>query len=448
MNDRFSDSFISPLKHRFAQIFNTSSSGDNPQRNPYSRTPKNETQDSESGNWERESQNFFDDFISLDEEKITRGLSQAEARRAFDKKFRQSRSSEQLAEETEALLDAFKTSTIDPAITREKLLRVATFLQEVARLFQTRYATLHGHFELFSLPTLELLKAAGFQDKYLKFLIYIGYYHHERQEFLNNPAAHAHTQLTLHLLGVPVPLYQLEGDTEKYLIDLASFQSLLDQTLHYIELNLPLFEGVEVAIRERSLAAQPYFLKRLQREGLNLHKRLARKHLDNRYRRVRSNLQLVAKQLAHLDQQQSPVAHLLGEKAPLIQAWQSMESDLASTLALHEMARGGFPIPASYLADHLIYVGVDPQQPALQKVLRGFSLEQLTAWQKPVIPAEPWPRVFPVLTQATPELQQAVQANDLAAQDKWSLLKAQLMAQLTVKVLDPTQEQLALLLKH
>lgn len=422
MNER--DSLIRPLKNRLFEIFNTSSLGQNPYRHTLYQRAKKQPKKADSESWDEESQLFFNDFISLDEEKITHGLSQAEAKKAFDRKFRTSHHSEHLAREMQNLENTLGTEGVAPEITQRKLELVHEFVADFQRLVHTRIPSIAGRFDLFSLPVLHRLKQWGCQARMLQHLVWLRCLYRLNQEVLDNPEALLHVQICLLALEQPLKHAELLRFIERHLIELESCQALIHQTWHYLEQNFRLFEALENEIRLLSLQVQPWYLRKLQRPYLNLDKRLGRRHLENRYLRLKQQLQEVQRQIRHLDKSQQSLAHFLGEKAPLIHHWEGIESTLMTLLALHTSTRQGSEAQQESLEQTFIRLGLPSDQ---STAIRLHSLEELVqCLEQPKNQAlEDTEEGALYIAPLTERQLQTLNTGDLATLEKWSLYKAQ-----------------------
>lgn len=433
------DSFIQPFKNRLFEIFNASS-GQDPYRHAlYQRQQRRKKQEKRerTENWDEESQLFFDDFISLDEQKITHGLSQAEAKKAFDRKFRTSNHSENLAREMQSLQDTFGTEGIAPEITQRKLELVQEFVADFQHLIQTRLPALSGRFDLFSLPVLHRLKQWGFQGRMLQHLVWLRCLYRLNQEVLDNPEALLHVEICLLALEQPLRHSELLRFIERHLIDLESCQALIHQTWHYLEQNFRLFEALENELRLLSLQVQPWYLQALGRPYLNLNKRLGRRHLENRYLRLKQQLQEVQRQIRHLDKSQQSLAHFLGEKASLLHSWEGMESTLTTLLALNASAQQSSE-PAGESLEHILNrLGLfrenqtARQLQTLEELVK--ILEQMESQRLQALVAETDRYVAPL----TQRQLKAVSTGDLATLEKWSLYKAQQVSHFQKQALLP-----------
>jgi hypothetical protein len=424
MNER--DSFIQPFRNRLLGIFNSSSSGQDPYRQPaYTRPPRRRKTDrrADGNNWELESQNFFDDFISLDEEKITHGLSQARARQAFDRKFRASSHSEHLAREMEILQDTLATEGVAPEITAQKLVLLDQFRQDFEHLIKSRLPLLNQRFELFSLPILKRLKSWGFQPRMLQNLVWLRCFSICRAEMLDNSEALMMAQLSLSYLEQPARYSDMQRFIERHLIDLDSFESLIRQTLHALEQNFRLFEVLAQELELLSLQAQPWYLKQTGRPYLDLNKRLARRHLINRYQNLYNRLSTKT----------SPGKNdlqLLAEKSSLIPDWKAFNAALEALISLTQHPE----VPAHERLSEL---------PGLSRHETTFSLEQLEHIQTQIQQQALHPLTENLQVYVSPLTERQLQSvceHDLAIQEKWSVFKAQQIHLFQEQVLKKVQQ--------
>jgi hypothetical protein len=433
------DSFIQPFKNRLFEIFNASSSGQDPYRQSmYQRQQRRKKNEKREGgdDWDEESQNFFDDFISLDEQKITHGLSQAQARKAFDRKFRTSNRSEDLAREMELIEDTFGTQGIEPETTAEKLQKLNEFVQDFEHLIKSRVPAADGRFELFSLASLRRLKQWGMQAKMVQNLVWFRIIYRQQQEVLDNPEAFLHVQLCLQALDLPQRYSELQRFVERHLIDLPSFEALLHQTMHYLEQNTRIFEALENEIRLLSLQVQPWYLHQLGRPYLNLEKRLGRRHLENRYLRLKAQLFDVQKQVRHLEKNHSSVAHFLGEKADLLNAWLGMETTLSALLELLDLARNQNQEGAENQTAILLRLGITDFSGSSLFTLEILAeiLERLQAQNFFASPEVKDVYVSPL----TQRQLQAIKEQDFTALEKWAVFKVQQVEQIQNDALKAT----------
>lgn len=416
---------VQPFKNRLFQLFNASSAGDDPQRREFyqrqGKKRKGKTKELEES-WEKETQSFFDDFISLDEEKITKRISKEKAKRAFDRKYRQSQRSQQSLIETEALADTFELYTVDPEVTAEKCELLDTFLTDVDALFTHRIPLLAPYFDLFSLVTLKALKAQGFSLKYLKHLIYISSFKMLRMELAKDPRALLTIQLTHQFLDLPSKLTEQDIFIEKHCVDVHSFQSLLNQTFHYIETNLNLFDAIMPLIQSEAESIQPFFLSRLRHPYLKLEKELARYYLKHRFETLKSKVKDIQQKM------QAKPESTLEDHSGLIREWKSIYFNLAAVEVLTDLREKGYPLDLDRIEARLQRFGLDTEEPEIQRFLKGFTLEDLDRIKHHFLKARQkaldfhfYPR-HQILSQSN---QEAVYNNQLNTLEQWSIYKAQ-----------------------
>lgn len=440
MSDR--DSFIQPFKNRLFEIFNASSSGQDPYRQSmYQRQQRRKkgAKPEEGEDWDQESQLFFDDFISLDEEKITHGLNRAQVRKAFDRKFRTSTRSEELAREMEMIEDTFGTQGISPETTAAKLEKLEGFITDFEQLIRSRAPSVAGRFQLFSLPSLRRLKEWGMQAKTLQNLVWLRVMHRQQQEMLDNPEAFLHVQLGLQALDLPMRHMELQRFIERHLIDLPSFESLLHQTYHYLEQNARIFEAMENEMRLLSMQVQPWFLHLIGRPYLNLEKRLGKRHLENRYLRIKAQMMEVQRQIKHLEKSQNSLAHFLGEKADLLQAWQGLEAHLSALLALLDLGKTDSDPNTEHKADTLMRLGIfEPPNTTTDAIFQlEYLVQLLTQLQnKRFFEGQETPDVY--IAPLTLRQLQSIKTDDLVALEKWAIFKVQQVVLLQNETLRPT----------
>ncbi len=440
MSDR--DSFIQPFKNRLFEIFNASSSGQDPYRqSTYQRQQRRKkgTKPEDGEDWDQESQLFFDDFISLDEEKITHGLNRAQVRKAFDRKFRTSTRSDELAREMEIIEDTFGTQGVSPETTAAKLEKLAGFLSDFEQLIRSRAPSVASRFQLFSLPTLRRLKEWGMQAKMLQNLVWLRIIHRMQQEVLDNPEAFLHVQLCLQALDLPMRHMELQRFIERHLIDLPSFESLLNQTYHYLEQNARIFEAMENEMRLLSMQVQPWFLHLIGRPYLNLEKRLGKRHLENRYLRLKTQLMEVQRQIKHLEKSQNSLAHFLGEKADLLQAWQGLDEHLSALLELFDLGKNEPEVKGEQKSETLLRLGINESlTPSADSLFQlEYLVQLLTQLQnRHFFETTDQPDVY--VAPLTLRQLQSIKNQDLAALEKWAIFKVQQVLLLQNDSLRPT----------
>ena len=434
-------SFIEPFKARLLEVFNSSSSGDNPYgNNPYlareERKRKKEAPSKESS-WEEESRNLFEDFLSLDEEKITHGLAKAKVRKAMDKKYAQSIRHDQLDQETRALEDTLESTAIAPEITARKLELLDHWHADLSRLLRTRYPALVGWVDLLSRPAWVHLAQQGMQPRFLLNLMILTWYSRNRREAHDDPEALLFLQLHIQYLNLGFKAEDIHQQLEKYTLELDGFESLLSQTLHALERNGELLESFETLLKVRCSQARRYFLRLLAQPWLDPDKRLARFHLNQRYQRLRIQLRELK------DRLQSQRAVSRDEMAWLQSHWRGHTLCLAA-LHILNLAQQSLPLAPQQITEALRPMGLSADTPEIRSLLEKISLENLERWirlsQQEAVP-EPDPGFVSdaVLEQ---DLLTATESEDWTALEKWALLKAWYASSFRQQSIEPLASQL------
>ncbi|MBF2054466.1 MAG: hypothetical protein IGS03_13530 [Candidatus Sericytochromatia bacterium] len=414
-----SRSFIEPFKARFLEVFNASSSGEDPYRQPYyGEQPMRKRRQARQADWEQESLNLFEDFLSLDEEKITHGLAKAKVRKALDKKYRKSRRADQLNQETEALEDLLEVDEIPVEITAAKLARIETFCEDLERLLRTRHPQLLGWVDLLSRPAWKQLVKSGLQPRFVLNLMLIAYYRQYQQEAFENPEARLFLQLHIQDLGLGLKAEEIELHIEKFTIDLDSFDSLVNQTLHALEREPEMLNAFVPHVQARCAAAQRYALYRLGLPHLDPERRLARFHLLQRYRRVRDRV-LAARERLQARQQVAAA-----ELKDLSRLWHGQPLYLALLAVLHHCVQEGLPRSREQLEALLAEHPLNSEQQ--ERLLQALELGHLEAWleqlqHESLPPPNPGFVSDAVLDQAIFE---AIEQSDWNIAEKWALCKA------------------------
>lgn len=410
-------SFIEPFKSRLMEVFNASSSGDSNYRYPYQGDgQKRKRRPAAAGDMESESRHLFEDFLSLDEEKITHGLAKAKIRKAMDRKYRRSSQSEQLEQETRALEDVLDASEIDPEITRQKLVAIQHFQGELAELLQNRHPAIWGWVDLLSREAWLHLAQQGLPPRFLLNLMIISHYQRSGQEAYDNPQALLFLQLHVQYLNLGLSHQEILQQIEKYTLDLDDFQSLLNQTLHAIERNGEMINSLETLVQARCQQAQRYFLQKLKQPWLEPDHRLARYHIVARYRRLKQKLQEQAERVQA--QQQVDAARLGG----LLKDWHGQQSALLFLVLLRQAIKG-LPLSEHELYQELQAEDLPELSPDMQNAL---NLRQLEAWirQQQMPSANPLDPGFVPDSVLQQDLAQMMASHDWASLEKWALLKA------------------------
>lgn len=436
-----SKSFMEPFKARLLEVFNSSSSGDNPYaNNPYlareERKRKKEPAGKES-TWEEESRNLFEDFLSLDEEKITHGLAKAKVRKALDKKYAQSRRRDQLDQETRALEDTLETTGISPEVTARKLAALDQWELDLARLLRTRYPALVGWVDLLGRPAWVHLAQQGMQPRFLLNLMILAWYRSRRREASEDAEALLFFQLHIQYLNLGLKADEIHQHLEKYTLEADTFESLLTQTLHAIERNGELIESFETLIKVRCSQARRYFLRLLSQPWLDPDKRLARFHLHQRYQRLRSQVHDIRERM------QGQRAAGAAEMAWVLGHWRGHALALGGLQILNS-AQQHLPLSPQKLAEALRPLGLSPESPEIRDLLGRLDLACLERWIRlsqlePTPPADPGFISDSVLEQ---ELAAAMAQEDWTTLEKWALLKAWYASGFRQQNIEPLAKQL------
>lgn len=412
-----SRSFIEPFKNRLMNVFSASSSGDDPARQAFygqERKPRKKPTPAQE-QWESESEHLFEDFLSLDEEKITHGLAKAQVRKAMDRKYRRSSHGDQLEQETRALEDTLDAREIDPAVTARKRVRLSEFIQDLEHLLRTRHPALAGRIDLLSRPAWVHLAQQGLPPRFLLNLITLGWYRHSEGEALDNPEALLYLQLQIQSLQLGLRAEEIALHLEKFTLDMEGFESLLSQTLHALERHAEILASFDSLLRVRASQARRYFLQQLAQPWLDPDKRLARYHLDQRFRRLRTQVVELRERLG------GQRAVLPEEPARLLERWHGQPQALAALHLLHLLVNSP---DAENWSRELATLGLSEQTPGLPRL--PLSLEQLEQWVslselEPVPVADPGFVSDTVLEQ---DLLAALEEEDWSTLEKWALLKA------------------------
>lgn len=416
MND--SRSFIEPFKSRLLEVFNASSSGDNPYRNPPPPPPGKRAKKHEpaEAGWDHESQHLFEDFLSLDEEKITNGLAKAKVHKALDRKYRRSSRSEQLEEETRALEDVLDADQIAPEITLQKRDLIAVFLADVQDLISSRYPGLSQRADLLSRPVWLHLSQQGLHPRFLLNLFIIAHYYHTGQEAYDNLQARLYLQMHVQHLNLGLRAEEIAQHLEKHTLDLDRFSSMLDQTLHALERQSELLGSLENLLQVKCEQAQSYFLQRLQQPYLDVNSRLARFYLMQKYQGLRTAVYQLAERLqAQQKVEPEQVVHLMHQ-------WLGQEQNLVSLFVL-QAAKTELPLIPAEIETQLAAIELDPA--LFATVDAQLNLEQLEKWTQSLVPGATESALGFVSDQVLEQdWNTAVVEEDWSVLEKWALLKA------------------------
>lgn len=414
-----SKSFIEPFKSRLMEVFNASSSGDEPNRQAYyAREEPKSPKKKETEGWEKESEHLFEDFLSLDEERITHGLAKAQVRKAMDRKYRKSQRSDQLEQETRAIEDTLEYSEIPQEITEQKLALVSDWRADLERLIASRHHLLVGWLDLLSRPAWNHLAQQGMPPRFLLNLMIIAYYSEQAKEMLDNPEALLYLQLHVQWLNLGLKADDILTHIEKFTIDLHSFESMLNQSLHALERSAEFLDSFATLVQVRCSQARPYVLQKLEQPYLDPDRRLARYHLEQRYVRLYAKIQGLQERLsAHQALPSEEMAHS-------VQKWHGQALYLGLLNLLNLCSSEGLPNDREgWLAQHLPQ-GLSQQEHQLfSQIMDLQHLEQW--WQKTQTDRTPEPAPGfisdAVLEQ---DILNAIEDQDLNLLEKWALCKA------------------------
>lgn len=415
---------MEPFKSRLMEVFNASSSGDDPYRQPfYGREErKRKKKPSPDGGWEKESEHLFEDFLSLDEERITHGLAKAQVRKALDRKYRKSRRSEQLEEETLALENTLEYSEIPPELTERKLELVASWCEDLERLLISRHRQLAEWLDLLSRPAWNHLAQQGMQPRFLLNLMIIAFYHQQQQEMLDNPEALLYLQLHVQWLNLGFKAEEIHSHLEKFTLDLQSFESLLNQTLHALERSSEFLESFVNLLQVRCAQARPYALKKLDQPYLDPDRRLARFHLQQRYLRLQEQL---GAQEARLQARQAVPPE---QMAQLVQKWHGQSLYLSLLTLLNSCSSGGLPGEREgWLEQELLPTLLQNlSETGRQELLANLNLTHLEQWWQSAQedPKQELELGFVSDAVLDQDMLAAMANQDLNLLEKWALCKA------------------------
>ncbi len=413
-----SRSFIEPFKSRFLEVFSSSASGDNPYRNPPPEPPakRPKKREPEESGWDHESQHLFEDFLSLDEEKITNGLAKAKVRKALDRKYRRSSRSEQLEQETRALEDVLDADQIAPEITQQKIDLITIFLMDVQNLLSSRYPGLRDRVDLLSRPVWLHLSQQGLHPRFLLNLFIMSHYYQTGQEVYDNLQARLYLQMHVQYLNLGLRADEISQHLEKHTLDLERFSSMLDQTLHALERQSELLGSLENLLQVKCQQAQSYFLQTLQQPYLDVNSRLARFYLLQKYQHLRTAVYQLAERL-QAQQKFEPE-----QASELMKQWLGREQALVSLFVL-QAAKTELPLIPEELESQLEAIELDPTLFAM--IDSQLNLEQLESWAQNSGPPPKDPTPGFVSDQVLEQdWSTAVAEEDWGVLEKWALLKA------------------------
>lgn len=372
--------FINPVRQRFQRVLPSVLSQFDKERDPKPppkpKAPREE--DKADDGWEMKSLHYFNDFLSIDQDSLAESVLRVEGRKNLTDQWQQPSSSPMPAAvfETEALQDTLLTRNSNPEELQEKLRLVDDAVRQIWAMLREHYPVSADYFDPFSYHTLALMKQQAFKDHILMHIAFLHFMAERRTDILRGED-YLYLQMFLWYLDISLSIPELDRQWQKFVGSVQGVRLMVQQSVQYLKLNITAFQMIETTLRERSQVLLPYFLKRVQREKLNLGKRLALKNLENRSKNLHQQLVLVNKQLKQLEKSQQSPAAFLGEKAALIGQWRRMEYDMSCIFTLFCIAFRGYPLPVEDLEYQMTSIGVNIQNPLVQERLKGFSLEEL-----------------------------------------------------------------------
>lgn len=402
------NSRFEPLKSRLREVFNASSSGDNPYGNPppVPAAPKRKAVQEKSG-WEQESEHLFEDFLSLDEEKITQGLAKARVRKAMEKKYGQAR----LSEENAAMEDTLQVEGVDIEKTRQKLVMASRFLEELRLFLHSRYPHLAHWLNPLDVQLWKHLVFEGIAPKFLLNLMIVAYYLQTELELWQQDRATMYLHLHVQLLGLNFTTEQIFQHVEKWTLDVDDFQSLLQQTYHALERDHAFFASFPVPAQAQ--AAQAYTLAELSGVPFNLETRLGQYALARNYARqqvrARNDLQRFHNH-QHVD---------VSDLHDWVSRIQPQRRLFLRLFALRALSASVLPLDTEAIQQF------DPifQMPSLYgETLQELTGSRLREWAYPLKPLDPVPEYVSdeVLKQ---DILAAMEDNQLSTLEKWVQFK-------------------------
>lgn len=402
------NSRFEPLKSRLREVFNASSSGDNPYGNPppVPAVKKRKPAEEKSG-WEQESEHLFEDFLSLDEERITQGLAKARVRKAMEKKYGQAR----LSEENAAMEDTLQVEGVDAEKTRQKIAMAARCVEELRTFLHSRYPHLAYWLNPLDVQLWKHLSEEGLSPKFLLNLMIVAYYIQTELELWQQDRATMYLHLHVQLLGLNFTPEQIAQHVEKWTLDVDDFQSLLQQTYHALERDHAYFATFPV--QHQAAAAQSPTLAALSSVPFNLDTRLGQYALARRYARQQAQAREYVQRFH--SRQQVDVAHLLD----WVRRVQPQRRLFLRLFALRALSASVLPLDSEAIQQF------DPifQTPTLyHDTLQELTPGRLREWGQSVQSQEPMAEYVSdeVLKQ---DILAAIDENQLSTLEKWVQFK-------------------------
>ncbi len=403
------NSRFEPLKSRLREVFNASSSGDNPYGSPppvpVAPRPKRAQA---KPDWEQESEHLFEDFLSLDEEKITQGLAKARVRKAMEKKYGQAR----LSEETAAMEDTLQVEGVDAEKTRQKVVLARNFLEELLRFLQGRYPDLAPWLNPLDPVLWKHLAEAGLAPKFLLNLMVAAYYIQTEEELWQQAQATMYLHLHVQRLRLNLTPEQLFQHVEKWTLDVEDFKSLLQQTYHALERHHDFFSTFP--LQQQAEAAQVSVRQALSQVPFNLDTRLGRYALARRYARQQAQ----ARQwVTRFHSQQQVAVEDLHDWVKQILPQRRLFLRL---FALRALAASVLPLDSEAIQQ---FDPIFQYPPLYQETLQTVTEKQLQKWGQRLEVRDPVPEYVSdqVLKQ---DILAAMHEDQLSILEKWVQFKA------------------------
>ena len=402
------NSRFEPLKSRLREVFNASSSGDNPYGNPppMPAAPRRKKVQEKSG-WEQESEHLFEDFLSLDEEKITQGLAKARVRKAMEKKYGQAR----LSEENAAMEDTLQVEGVDAEKTSQKLVMASRFLEELRLFLHDRYPHLAHWLNPLDVQLWKHLLSEGLGHKFLLNLVIVAYYLQTELELWQQDRATMYLHLHVQLLKLNFTSDQIFQYVEKWTLDVNDFQSLLQQTYHALERDHAFFASFPVSAQAQT--AQAHALVELSGVPFNIETRLGQYALARNY--ARQQIRARNDVLRFRNHQHVDVSDL----HDWVKQIQPQRRLFLRLFALRALSVSVLPLDADAIQQF------DPifQMPSLYgETLQELTPSRLREWGCPAKPLDPLPEYVSdaVLKQ---DILAAMEENQLSTLEKWVQFK-------------------------
>ncbi len=358
-----------PFKSRLKEVFGASSSGDNPYGNPPLPVTPRRKKKKRVPDWEKESEHLFEDFLSLDEEKITQGLAKARVRKAMEKKYGQAR----LTEETAAMEDTLQVEGVDSEKTRQKRAMAARFVSETHTFLGARYPEYVRWLDILDKGLWQHLLSEGLAPRFVLNLMIAAYLIETGLELWQQPRATMFLHLHLRLLDMHLPPETVAQHLEKWTLDPEDFQSLLQQTYHALERHHEAFASYVNTLSPEIEGAIAHAMEQLQQPTLNLDSRLGRFYLRRNYQRAQHSARQYIQKYRSKQQLDTSIMHdWMREQKPRRRLYLRI-------FALQALAASVLPLDGEALQQYDALFGEHYTQDQAHEVFQLYSktLEQL-----------------------------------------------------------------------